>query len=66
MPDEWNGDLVIYNHGFRLNDLEPQPPELGPLAARAGPTPGLRLTEKRGVVTPGLSRPLDLFAVEKA
>lgn len=34
VPDEWNGSLVIYNHGFALTDIVPQPPSLGPLAAR--------------------------------
>jgi hypothetical protein len=31
VPDEWNGSLVIYNHGFQL---APEPPGLGPLAER--------------------------------
>lgn len=33
VPDEWNGDLVIYNHGFALDAIVPEPPSLGPLAA---------------------------------
>ncbi len=32
VPDNWNGDLVIWGHGFSLSPLE-DPPDLGPLAA---------------------------------
>ena len=32
VPDEWNGGLVIYNHGFDLGAIVPSPPSLGPLA----------------------------------
>lgn len=32
MPDPWNGDLVLWNHGFDLDMPEPMP-SLGPLAA---------------------------------
>ena len=31
MPPLWNGDLVIWNHGFDLNPIAPGP-DLGPLA----------------------------------
>jgi hypothetical protein len=31
VPDPWNGDLVIWNHGFDLTPIGPDP-ELGPLA----------------------------------
>ncbi len=31
VPDGWNGDLVIYNHGFDLSPIGPTP-DLGPLA----------------------------------
>jgi len=30
VPDAWNGDLVIWNHGFSLNPITPNP-DLGPL-----------------------------------
>lgn len=30
VPDDWNGDLVIWNHGFSLDPIEPEP-DLGPL-----------------------------------
>ena len=33
MPDNWNGSLVIYNHGFDLGALVPSTPSLGPLAS---------------------------------
>ncbi|MEM1111596.1 MAG: hypothetical protein AAGI11_06790 [Pseudomonadota bacterium] len=33
VPDDWNGSLVIYNHGLDL-DPAPQPVSLGPLSAR--------------------------------
>ena len=33
VPDVWNGDLVISNHGFDFDAPEPNP-GLGPLAAR--------------------------------
>lgn len=33
VPDDWNGGLVIYNHGFDLGAIVPSPPSLGPLAA---------------------------------
>lgn len=32
VPDDWNGGLVIYNHGFDLGAIVPSPPGLGPLA----------------------------------
>jgi hypothetical protein len=32
VPDSWNGDLVIYNHGFDLSEIGPTP-DLGPLAS---------------------------------
>ena len=38
VPDEWNGGLVIYNHGFDLGAIVPSPPSLGTLA-------GLQLAE---------------------
>jgi len=31
LPDAWNGDLVIYNHGFSLAPIGPVA-DLGPLA----------------------------------
>jgi hypothetical protein len=31
VPDAWNGDLVIWNHGFSLDPASPNP-DLGPLA----------------------------------
>jgi hypothetical protein len=37
VPDAWNGDLVIYNHGFSLSPIGPVT-DLGPLA-------GLQLSE---------------------
>lgn len=30
VPDNWNGELVIWNHGFSLKPIEPHP-DLGPL-----------------------------------
>ena len=33
MPDPWNGDLVIWGHGFSLSPLEEPVFDLGPLAA---------------------------------
>jgi pimeloyl-ACP methyl ester carboxylesterase len=30
VPDNWNGDLVIWNHGFSLSEPSPRP-DLGPL-----------------------------------
>jgi hypothetical protein len=32
VPEPWNGQLVIWNHGYDLSDPEPEP-DLGPLAA---------------------------------
>ena len=31
VPDDWNGDLVIWNHGFSLSEPGPSP-DLGPLS----------------------------------
>ena len=44
VPDDWNGGLVLYNHGFDLGAIVPSPPSLGPLAA-------LQLSEGYAVVT---------------
>jgi len=33
VPDEWNGGLVIYNHGFALDAIVPSPPSLGVLSS---------------------------------
>ena len=31
VPDAWNGDLVIWNHGYSFSPVSPNP-DLGPLA----------------------------------
>ncbi|MFQ5946961.1 MAG: hypothetical protein ACE5NC_12075, partial [Anaerolineae bacterium] len=58
VPDEWNGDLVIWNHGFSFVDIGPVA-DLGPLAA-------LQLLEGYAVAASSYSqRGWALFQTEK-
>jgi pimeloyl-ACP methyl ester carboxylesterase len=38
MPDQWNGTLLIYSHGYR--PAEPFPPTFNPVTTNAEPVPG--------------------------
>ncbi len=38
MPDEWNGTLLLYSHGYR--QAEPSPPDFEPVDTEPAPAPG--------------------------
>ncbi len=38
LPDQWNGTLLIYNHGYRA--AQPVPPAFRPVSTLAEPAPG--------------------------
>ncbi len=45
VPTVWNGDLVIWNHGYQFGPIGPVNPSLNPMVSGMGPLAPVQLAE---------------------